>query len=222
MDSRFRGNDDAGDGCPEYRHSRESGNPPPAFALVSESRARAVASRASAPRCLAAPILRRCERTALSRHVVGATLVVALAWPQGPPLRRDSFTPSQARAFPGHLATRNAKHQGTRHELFPPHRAWGVGQICGDKGCSQQVSVTTRQDLFSLWSPQALQGSVSDTTTYGRMGTKVGGEPLVARYPRFQQLKRRSDELGWQPFAVNFKDCSTDGILTETGERGND
>jgi hypothetical protein len=29
VDSRFRGNDDAGDGCPEYRHSRKSGNPPP-------------------------------------------------------------------------------------------------------------------------------------------------------------------------------------------------
>jgi len=27
LDSRFRGNDDAGDGCPEFRHSRESGNP---------------------------------------------------------------------------------------------------------------------------------------------------------------------------------------------------
>ena len=29
MDSRFRGNDEVGDGCPKYRHSRESGNPLP-------------------------------------------------------------------------------------------------------------------------------------------------------------------------------------------------
>jgi len=38
VDSRLRGNDDAGEERPEYCHSRESGNPVRAFALVSQSR----------------------------------------------------------------------------------------------------------------------------------------------------------------------------------------
>jgi hypothetical protein len=37
VDSRFRGNDDAGGGCPEYCHSRGSGNPLPASGSASES-----------------------------------------------------------------------------------------------------------------------------------------------------------------------------------------
>ena len=37
VDSRFRGNDDVRRARREYRHSRESGNPPPGCPLVSES-----------------------------------------------------------------------------------------------------------------------------------------------------------------------------------------
>jgi threonylcarbamoyladenosine tRNA methylthiotransferase MtaB len=40
VDSRLRGNEGVGDGRPEYRHSREGGNPLLAFGLVSESRER--------------------------------------------------------------------------------------------------------------------------------------------------------------------------------------
>ena len=42
------------------------------------------------------PGLGRCEKIALWHRVVGATLVVAPGRPQGPPLQRDFFTPSQA------------------------------------------------------------------------------------------------------------------------------
>jgi hypothetical protein len=45
MDSRLRGNDDAGDGCPGSRYSRESGNPLPTFLLVPESRSRRIPPR---------------------------------------------------------------------------------------------------------------------------------------------------------------------------------
>src|SRR5208282_2247547 len=43
------------------------------------------------------PPLRRCEEIAFWQGVVGATLVVAPGRPQGPPLQRDFFTPSQLR-----------------------------------------------------------------------------------------------------------------------------
>lgn len=49
------------------------------------------------------------------------------------------------------------------------------------------------------------------------MGAKVRGEPLAAPYPGFQQLKCACDELGWQPFAVNFEDGSADEILQRQG-----
>jgi hypothetical protein len=45
---------------------------------------------------LADPRLGRCGKITFWQGVVGATLVVALGRPQGPPLQRDFFTPSRA------------------------------------------------------------------------------------------------------------------------------
>jgi len=92
---------------------------------------------------------RRCEKIALWRRVVGATLVVAPGRPQGPPLQRDFFTPSKpwVGLAPRESAPEGAKEAWTRQNLTPLS---GLRVYCGGPGASFRRRLPLNPCIFNL------------------------------------------------------------------------